>query len=193
MREGALPSPANQARVIQDVLALAAREIPAEKKFRLVGSGRTPVLALGWGSTKGAIVDALRRIDPEGSTYSFLQIRIMRPFPTEEVLPILQRAGKVVCFDGNFSEQLAQLVRSETGFQPHHRVVKYDGRPFSEDEVVTALEKAVSGGTERMVVSGGRVVEPEFAMAEFDRMVELRRKHGKMLPPMVPLPPGYNR
>ena len=30
MREGALPSPANQARVIQDVLALAARD-----KFRV--------------------------------------------------------------------------------------------------------------------------------------------------------------
>jgi 2-oxoglutarate ferredoxin oxidoreductase subunit alpha len=174
-------------------LALAAREIPDEKKFRLVGKAGTPVLALGWGSTKGAIVDALRRMDPEGKTYSFLQIRIMRPFPIEQVRPILEQAGKVVCFDGNYSEQLARLVQSETGFLPHHRVVKYDGRPFSEDEIVTALETAVAGGSERMVVTGGRVVGPEWAMTEFDRMVELRRKHPKMLPPMVPLPPGYNR
>jgi 2-oxoglutarate ferredoxin oxidoreductase subunit alpha len=174
-------------------LALAGREIPDEKRFHLFGTGRTPVLALGWGSTKGAIVDALRRIDPEGANYSFLQIRMMRPFPVEAVRPILERAAKVVCFDGNYSEQLARLVQSETGFLPHHRVVKYDGRPFSEDEIAVALHQAVSGAPERMVVSGGRVVGPEFAPAEFDRMVELRRKHEKMLPPMVPLPPGYNR
>ncbi len=174
-------------------LKLASNEISDEKKFRLVGSGETPVLALAWGSSKGAIVDALRHADPEGRRYSFLQIRMMRPFPVEQVRRMVERAGKVVCFDGNYSEQLARLVREETGFQPQHRVVKYDGRPFSEDEIVAALEHAVAGGPERIVISGGRVVGPEFAPAEFERMIELRRKHGKMLPPMVPLPPGYNR
>jgi 2-oxoglutarate/2-oxoacid ferredoxin oxidoreductase subunit alpha len=172
---------------------LAGREIPGEKKFHLFGSGNTPVLAIGWGSTKGAILDAIRHLDPDGRTYSFLQIRMMRPFPTEAVRSLMERAGKVVCFDGNFSEQLARLIRVETGLLPHHRVVKYDGRPFSEDEVSVALEHAVAGAAERIVISGGRVVGPEFPMAEFDRMVELRRKHEKMLPPMVPLPPGYNR
>jgi 2-oxoglutarate ferredoxin oxidoreductase subunit alpha len=172
---------------------LAGKEIPDERKFHLFGSGQTPVLVLGWGSSKGAIVDALHRIDPEGRTYSFLQIRLMRPFAVEPILALLQRAGKVVCFDGNYSEQLARLVRTETGFLPHHRVVKYEGRPFSEDEIVAALEHALAGGSERIVMTGGRVVGPEFAMKEFDRMVELRQKHGKMLPPMVPLPPGYNR
>jgi 2-oxoglutarate ferredoxin oxidoreductase subunit alpha len=174
-------------------MELAGREIPDEKKFRLVGSGETPVLIVGWGSTKGAIVDALRHLDPEGRTYSFLQIRIMRPFAVEPIRALLGRAGKVVCFDGNYSEQLAQLIRSETGFQPQHRVVKYDGRPFSEDEIGVALEHAVAGKPGRIVISDGSVVEPDFPLAEFDRMVELRRKRGKMLPPMVPLPPGYNR
>jgi 2-oxoglutarate/2-oxoacid ferredoxin oxidoreductase subunit alpha len=172
---------------------LAGREIPDEKKFHLFGKAKSPVLALGWGSTKSAIVDAIRRLDPEGRTYSFLQIRMMRPFPAGPVRELLETAGKVVCFDGNYSEQLARLVRVETGFLPQHRVVKYDGRPFSEDEVVVALEHAVAGGAERIVISGGRVIGPEFPLAEFDRMVELRRKHDKMLPPMVPLPPGYNR
>ncbi len=174
-------------------LELAAREIPDEKKFRFYGNRGATVLALGWGSTKGAILDALRRLDPEGRTYAFLQVRIMRPFAAQSIRALLGAATKVVCFDGNYSAQLAQLVRAETGFDPQHKAVKYDGRPFSEDEIVAALEHAVAGGGDRIVLSGGRVVGPEFAHAEFDRMVELRRKHGKMLPPMVPLPPGYNR
>ena len=176
-------------------MALAAREIPEEKKFRLVGAsgGKTPVLIVAWGSTKGAILDALRGLDPQHQNYSFLQIRMMRPFPTEPVKALLASAGKVICFDGNYSGQLADLIRAETGLMVHHRVVKYDGRPFSEDEVVTAIQAAVADGGERMIVSEGQVVSPEYGLDQFEQMLKLRRKHPKMTAPMVPLPPGYNR
>jgi 2-oxoglutarate/2-oxoacid ferredoxin oxidoreductase subunit alpha len=178
-------------------LLLAAREIADEKKFRYSGpapgNGKTPVLIVAWGSTKGAILDALRHLDPQRQNYSFLQIRMMRPFPTGQVKKLLERAAKVVSFDCNYSGQIAEVIRAETGFSIHHRVVKYDGRPFSEDEIVTALEAAVAGGSERLIVSEGKVVSPEYGIDQFNEMVELREKHPKMQAPMVPLPPGYNR
>ena len=73
------------------------------------------------------------------------------------------------------------------------QVVKFDGRPFSEDEVVVALEHAVAGGAERMIVSEGKIVPPEYGVEEFAQMLELRNKRPKMSAPMVPLPPGYNK
>jgi len=178
-------------------LQLAAREIPEEKKYRLLGpaAGRhkTPVLIVGWGSTKGAIVDALERLDPQRQNYSFLQIRMMRPFPARQVTQLLQGAAKVISFDCNYSGQIASLIRTETGFSVHHQVVKFDGRPFSEDEVVVAVEKALADGTERMIVSEGKVVPPEYGLEQFHAMLELRNKRPKMAAPMVPLPPGYNK
>jgi 2-oxoglutarate ferredoxin oxidoreductase subunit alpha len=176
-------------------LALAAREIPDEKKFSVFGptKGRTPVVVVGWGSTKGAIVDALRRLDPHQENYCFIQIRMMRPFPAGPVKRLLESAGKVISLDCNYSGQIAELVRAETGFDVHHRIVKYDGRPFSEDEIVTALEAALASGDERMIVSEGKVVSLEYGREQFDEMLELRQKHAKMQAPMVPLPPGYNR
>src|SRR6266849_272873 len=176
---------------------LAAREIPDDKKFRLFGPApnrnKTPVLVVGWGSTKGAIVDALKRIDPQHQNYSFLQLRIMRPFPVAQVSEILHKAAKVISFDCNYSGQIAAVIRAETGFRVHHQVVKFDGRPFSEDEVVVALEHAVAGGAERMIVSEGKIVPPEYGVEEFAQMLELRNKRPKMSAPMVPLPPGYNK
>ena len=176
---------------------LAAREIPDDKKFRLFGPApnrnNTPVLVVGWGSTKGAIVDALKRIDPQHQNYSFLQLRIMRPFPIAQVSEILHKAAKVISFDCNYSGQIAAVIRAETGFRVHHQVVKFDGRPFSEDEVVVALEHAVAGGAERMIVSEGKIVPPEYGVEEFAQMLELRNKRPKMSAPMVPLPPGYNK
>jgi len=178
-------------------LQLAAREIPDEKKFRLFGPAKgpkkTPVLIVGWGSSKGAILDALERIDPQHQNYSFLQLRLLRPFPAQRVREILQGAAKVISFDGNYSGQIADLIRAETGFSVHHRVVKFDGRPFSEDEIVVAIEKAVADRAERLIVSEGKVVPPEYGLQQFNEMVELRNKRPKMTAPMVPLPPGYNK
>ena len=95
--------------------------------------------------------------------------------------------------DGNYSGQIASVIRAETGFSVHHQVVKFDGRPFSEDEIVVTIEKAVAGGTERMIVSEGKVVPPEYGLEQFNQMLELRKTRPKMTAPMVPLPPGYNK
>jgi 2-oxoglutarate ferredoxin oxidoreductase subunit alpha len=176
--------------------ALAAREIPPEKKFSYAGPAagkKIPLLAICWGSTKGALHDALRRADPHHEKFALLQIRLMAPFPAEAVKDFIARADRVVCFDGNYSGQLADLIRAETGLSVHHRAVKYDGRPFSEDEILVALGAAKAGAPERLVISQGQIVVPGDGKVEFDEMLELREKNPKMLAPMVPLPPGYNR
>jgi len=178
-------------------MELAAREIPEEKKFRVFGrspkQGKTPVLVVGWGSSKGAILDGLARLDPGQQTYTFLHLRMMRPLPAKQVKKLLEGAAKVISFDGNYSAQIAAVLRAETGFSVHHQAVKYDGRPFSEDEIIVAIETAVAGGPERLIVSEGKVVPPEYGREQFNKLLELRAKRPKMTAPMVPLPPGYNR
>lgn len=173
-------------------LELAAREIPDEKKYRLYGDPEG-LLLVGWGSTKGALLDSLAVLQAAGHRVGFLQIRMLRPFPAVPVGDYLRRASRAICFDGNYSEQLARLIRAETGLLVAHRAVKYDGRPFSQDEVVAAVEHALATEQERLVLSEGRVCTPADAEREFRRLVELRRLRPKMQAPMVPLPPGYNR
>ncbi|MFQ5926825.1 MAG: 2-oxoacid:acceptor oxidoreductase subunit alpha, partial [Terriglobia bacterium] len=174
-------------------LALADREIPDEKKFTFFGKENAPVLLMSWGSTKGALLDALARLDPKRDLYAFLQIRLLHPFPSQLVEAILRRARKILCVESNYSGQLAGLLREKTGLRVHHRVLKYDGRPFSEDEIVAAIEAATAGAGEKIVLSEGKVVSPAHGRQQVEALVELRKEFGKMAPPMVPLPPGYNR
>lgn len=174
-------------------LALIAKEIPAEKKFNFIGKKKAPVTVLCWGSTKGAVVDALKKLDPAGENYNCIHFRIVHPFP-EETKEILEGASKIVSIDGSFSPQIAQVVREKTGIWANHRVVKYDGRPFSEDEIVLALEKATADGPEEIILSENKIIEdPEYGRKLVYELVELREKSPKMNGPMVPLPPGYNR
>ncbi|HEY9491581.1 MAG TPA: 2-oxoacid:acceptor oxidoreductase subunit alpha, partial [Nitrososphaeraceae archaeon] len=65
-------------------LDLALKEIPDEDKARAYGQDDPSggVTIVSWGSTKGAILDAIDRLVAEGKKVRFIQIRLMHPFPT---------------------------------------------------------------------------------------------------------------
>lgn len=172
---------------------LAAAEIPEEKKYSLFGPLAPEAIVVSWGSTKGAIIDALDALDPERKRFAFLQLRMLRPFPAEQVRCILERAGRIISIECNYSGQGAGLLREMTGIKVNHKVVKYDGRPFSQNEVIAAVEHALSTGEEEILVSEGKVVPPNYGLKQVEELVELRKRSRKMSPPVVPVPPGYGR
>jgi 2-oxoglutarate/2-oxoacid ferredoxin oxidoreductase subunit alpha len=90
-------------------------------------------------------MDALKEQD--GISVNFVQLRLISPFPTEEVREALSRSKRVVDVEMNYSGQLAGLLREMTGISADHHVVKYNGRPISCEEVYDAL-KQISSGTE---------------------------------------------
>lgn len=135
-------------------LELAAREIPSERKLRLYGPANADLTVIGWGSTKGSILDALAVLNDQSDLiWNYLQIRLLRPFPTDEVSRILRQARKTVLVENNYTCQLGHLIREMTGISVDHEVPKYDGRPFSQEELVEALQKVVATGERRVVVS----------------------------------------
>jgi 2-oxoglutarate ferredoxin oxidoreductase subunit alpha len=135
-------------------LALAAREIPSSRKIGFYGPADADVTVLGWGSTKGPILDALEILAREdGLKANFLQVRLMRPFPVEEVTSILSKAKRTILVEENYSGQLGDLVREQTGTEINQRLVKFDGRPFSEEELVESLRTALQQGQPRVAVT----------------------------------------
>ena len=90
----------------------------------------------------------------DGVKVNFMQVRLMRPFPADEVKAILSRAKHTVLVEENYSGQLGDILRAHTGITLNQRCVKYDGRPFSEEELVEALRKALkSRDQERVAVT----------------------------------------
>ncbi len=134
-------------------LETAAREIPESFKWKLHGPPRADLTLVGWGSTKGAILDAMRELEAEGRTVNFLQIRLMRPFPAQAVGQILTEARTTVLVEANYTAQLGALIREQTGVAMHHRVLKYDGRPFSRNEVVEGVNAALADQKQEVMVS----------------------------------------
>src|SRR5205807_120871 len=82
------------------------------------------------------ILDALRALEAQGKKVNFLQCRLMKPFPADAVAAILRSAKRIVSVEENYIGQLAQLVQEQTGVMIADRINKFDGRPFSEDEMI---------------------------------------------------------
>ena len=135
-------------------LDLAIKEIPADRKIAFFGPETADVTFVGWGTTKGAIQDVMQLLEEQdGLKSNFLQVRLLRPFPVDEVTAVLSKAKRTILVEENYSGQLGDLIRAETGINMDQRLVKFDGRPFSEEELLDAIRTALKGSEQRVALS----------------------------------------
>jgi 2-oxoglutarate ferredoxin oxidoreductase subunit alpha len=137
-------------------LEVAAREIPLSEKLTIFGDPNAEVLLLSWGSPKGAILDALEVLHAEKHSVCFVQCRLLCPLPSDDLAGLLQKAKRRVCIENNYSGQFAGLVREATGIAMDHRIVKFNGRPITMNEVYESVKQILSGkAPRRMVLTHG--------------------------------------
>lgn len=123
-------------------VAALAKEVPPTK---LHGPVEAELTIVGWGSTKGSILEALAHLKHEGVTANFLQLVTLWPFPMKAVEAVLAKADQTLLVEANHDAQLGGLIREHTGRLLENRLLKYDGRPIYPEEVYRrALE--VTGG-----------------------------------------------
>lgn len=133
----------------------AEREIPADKKFQFFGDPNAPVTIISWGSNKGAILDALEPLRLEGIHANFLHVKLLWPFPVKEVLPILKKAKTIVNIEMNYTGQFGRHMRGTTGIAPHHNLLKFNGRPMTQDEIVRGVKRLCEEKMEKEVLTFG--------------------------------------
>jgi len=102
--------------------------------IKIYGKKNSKNLVIGWGSTKTVILDALCGLD-----YKFLQVLYMKPL-SDEIKKEIEKADKVVLIEQNVTGQLGRLIREKTGLKISNRILKYDSRPFTCDELRRELE-----------------------------------------------------
>lgn len=104
----------------------------------LIGSKSYKTLLVGWGSTYTVISEALEMI--EGDDISFLFCPQLYPF-SKKLIEYIDAAEKVIVVENNQTGQFADLIQKETGILVPERILKYDGMPFSVEELVVEITK----------------------------------------------------
>jgi len=115
---------------------------------KLVGSENADVTLVGWGSTAGVIREAVEKLaGEEGIVANQLAIKWIVPLHAAEISAILGRSKNVILIENNQSGQFARYLRSETGFDTHGHIRKYDGEPFMPHHIVEAVKEQLAGKT----------------------------------------------
>jgi len=131
---------------------LSVRKFMVEKRLRkeeeiiaevvppeIQGDEKPDLLLVTWGSSKGAILEAAAKLRNDSTRVGTLHFSQVWPLVPHHFLKVLQDAGEVVCVEGNAFGQLARLIRRETGFDFHRRVLRYDGLPITPEYIIREL------------------------------------------------------
>jgi len=103
------------------------------------GSIEANVILLGWGSTFGAVREAVDVMNKSGIQACMVHFSEIYPLPIKSFIGTLSKNAKIFAVENNYTGQFARLFSSEAGLPVFHNIVKYDGRPFSAHEIVSQV------------------------------------------------------
>jgi len=104
------------------------------------GKENPAFLLVGWGSTHGVISEVVKRLGNKHVGY----MHISQIFPLhQEVEDRIQRADIVIVIENNMTGQCADLLSKVCKKQMNHRIVQYDGWPFSVEELEKSVQELI--------------------------------------------------
>ena len=107
----------------------------------LAGPPDAKVLLIGFGSTKGVISEAREILSAGGVSAAAVHLRQVDPFPARAVSEILDRYQTTLTVENNRTGQLARLIRAETGREVSGTIARFDGLPFTPEEVAERVKE----------------------------------------------------
>ena len=99
-------------------------------------------LIIAWGSNYWPIREAVEKLGREDVAFlHFKQVYPLAPQTKE----LLEKAKKTIIFENNAKGQFANLIKLQLGFEIKEKVLKFNGMPFSVEEVLEVLHKFEEG------------------------------------------------
>ncbi len=134
-------SPANRKQMMDKRLR-KLKQLKMTNPIHVDASHEEPdLLIIGMNSTGGTIAEARKKLEAEGVKTNQIMVRLIHPFPTEQLKPYAEKAKKIVVVENNATAQLASQIKLNVGYAEKIRnVLKYDGTPFLPSELYHACK-----------------------------------------------------
>jgi 2-oxoglutarate ferredoxin oxidoreductase subunit alpha len=115
-----------------------------EKEFHEAhrfGAAEPEIGVIGWGSTEGAVREAVADAQVSGVFAAGLYPISLNPLPDNEIMSFVKPLRKIIVAEANYTGQLASILRSKYGIETD-RLNRYDGLPLTADEVRSRIMEA---------------------------------------------------
>ncbi len=109
-------------------------EIKKYETVNVYGNANSETAILTWGSNKDVCIEAGEKLGMR-----IVQPVMLSPFPLDKFKNALKGVSKIICVENNIDGQLSSLVKYY-GINVDKKILRYDGRPFTVDELEKGLK-----------------------------------------------------
>ena len=114
--------------------AYLSQELEGYETVKIYGNEQSPTAILSWGSNKGIASEVAKKMGLKA-----INLQVLWPFPIKKFQEASKGVKTLICVENNATGQLIRLVQG-FGFKVDQKILKYDGRPFSVDELEEKLK-----------------------------------------------------
>jgi len=107
---------------------------PIIKLPELIGKKDAEITFVCWGSTKGAVAEAIERLKEKGikaNAYAFEYL-----WPLKDEVKKLLKNKNLIDVEENITAQFAKLLKREFGIEFKGYILHYTGEPITSDEII---------------------------------------------------------
>ncbi|MDI6721455.1 MAG: 2-oxoacid:acceptor oxidoreductase subunit alpha [Candidatus Aenigmarchaeota archaeon] len=118
----------------------------------LRGDDDADITIISWGSTKGPVLQAMKKLSQKGIKTNFCHIVYLSPFPEESIAEIIMGSKHIVVIENNKTSQLSGIIKELTEVDVDYKILKYDGRPFYPEEIVRGIKDILENSDAKEIV-----------------------------------------
>lgn len=104
------------------------------------GSPKADILLVAWGSTLPMVQEALEKL--QNPSIGLLHFSQVYPLP-ENISSYFSHAKKIIVIENSENGQFADLLKLEADVKIDHKILKYNGLPFSVEELTDKINSLV--------------------------------------------------
>ncbi len=112
---------------------------------KIFGDEDADIGIIGIGSTYGPIRTAMEQLAEEGLSVKYMQIRMLKPFPYDQVKSFVDSCSRIYVVEHNATGQLTRQILYRIGLpentEKFRSILRYDGKDFRPMEIVEGVKK----------------------------------------------------
>ncbi len=109
------------------------RDLPEPRYY---GNTKAKDIFIGWGSVKNCILDLIQ----QNKDIGYLHYEYIYPLKTKTFEQLIEKGDRnITLVENNKQGQLGELIRQKTGYEFKNKILKYDGRALTVEDILDYL------------------------------------------------------
>lgn len=97
---------------------------------------KSETVFVSWGSTKGIVMQAQKLLADKKVSSAFIHFNHIYPLDKDKITGLLKQNKRYILIENNSWGQFGKLLTMETGIEIKNKILRYDGRPITVEEII---------------------------------------------------------